>query len=116
MEWTIDAKSPSDPIVVSIIGAMDLYSAPQFAQALLLELDETGRRLLIDFSNMDYLDSTGVGAIIRIIQHMNIKRGDLRFSGLGGTPKRVLEMSNIISLMKVHPHQRDVLTLWGDSR
>jgi len=116
MEWTIDAKNPASPILVTLVGAMDLYSASQFAHAVLGWLDGNGKRLLIDFSNVDYLDSSGVGAIIRIIQHMNLSHGDVRFSGLGGAPKRVLEMSNIISLMKVHPHTSDVLNLWGEQK
>src|SRR5688572_25076351 len=100
MEWTIDAKTGAGPIFVRVVGEMDLYNAPKFAQAILAHINTGGRKLLIDMTGMHYLDSSGVGALIRIIQQMTQVQGDVRFTGLGGSPRKVLEMSNIISLMK----------------
>ena len=51
-------------------------------------------------SGVSYLDSTGVGAIIRLVQAAKKMGRELRFSGISGTPRRVLVMSNIISIMK----------------
>jgi anti-anti-sigma factor len=114
MEWTIDAKTGTGPIFVRVVGEMDLYNAPKFAQAILAQISTGGRKLLIDMTEMHYLDSSGVGALIRIIQQMTQVQGDVRFTGLGGSPRKVLEMSNIISLMKVHTHEEEVLKLWGE--
>ena len=46
--------------LVHLRGNCDLYSAPKF-KASILERIEAGRaRILIDMSEIDYLDSTGV--------------------------------------------------------
>lgn len=115
MEWTIDAKNGSGLVFVRVAGEMDLYNAPKFAQAVLGHISTGGRKVLIDMSAMHYLDSSGVGALIRIIQQTAQAQGDLRFVGLSGSPRKVLEMSNIISLMKVHANEDEVLKLWGET-
>jgi anti-sigma B factor antagonist len=85
---------------VALKGDCDLYSAPAFAKAMLSRLAEGCGNLRFDFSGVDYLDSTGVGAIIRILQEAKRRGRELRFSGIAGSPRKVLKMSNILALMR----------------
>jgi len=85
---------------VSISGECDLYSAPAFAKALIGKINGGAKRLRLDLSGVTYLDSTGVGALIRVIQAAKANGCELVFRGIGGSPRKVLKMSNIISLMR----------------
>jgi len=86
-------------------GDCDLYSAPSLRKAILHRIGRGVRKLRLDFGAVEYLDSSGVGAIIQIMKAMKIVHGDLAFRGVRGAPKRVLEMSNVISLMRVEPSE-----------
>ena len=83
-----------------VLGECDLYNAQHLTKAALERLARGVKRLRIDMSGVSYLDSTGVGAIIRLVQSAKNMGRELRFSGISGTPRRVLVMSNIISIMK----------------
>jgi len=83
-----------------VLGECDLYNAQHLTKAALERLAKGVVRLRIDMSGLSYLDSTGVGAIIRLVQSAKKMGRDLRFSGISGTPRKVLTMSNIISIMK----------------
>ncbi len=80
-------------------GECDLYSAPLFAISVVSMIRNGERKLEIDMSRLSYLDSTGVGSIIRILQAMRENKGELRFHGIGGMPRRVLRLSNVIGIM-----------------
>jgi len=99
MEWTLD--DCEGRTTVRMVGDCDLYSAPRFKTAMLRKIEDGVRRLLLDMSGVRYLDSTGVGAIICILQAARKSGGELRFSGVSGSPRRVLEMSSILPLMKL---------------
>jgi anti-sigma B factor antagonist len=103
MEWMIHARDAGGFENVALKGDCDLYSAPAFAKAMLSHIAEGAGRLRFDLSGVDYLDSTGVGAIIRILQEAKKRGCELRFSGIGGTPRKVLKMSNILALMREDP-------------
>ncbi|HTX73186.1 MAG TPA: STAS domain-containing protein [Rectinemataceae bacterium] len=107
MEWSYEEHEGRT--VVRMTGDCDLYSAPRFKAAVIDKVESGTGRLLIDLSAVRYLDSTGVGALISILQLMKQRGGELRFRGVTGSPKRVLEMSGIISLMKMEvPAGREI--------
>jgi anti-sigma B factor antagonist len=98
MEWTVSTRIGVVEVVVT--GDCDLYSAPAFAAAMLARIREGATALRLDFSGVDYLDSTGVGAIIRMLQEAKKRGCALSFRGIGGSPRKVLRMSNILGLLR----------------
>jgi anti-sigma B factor antagonist len=105
MEW--EASNSGDGCEeVRLCGDCDLYAAPAFAKAMLEGIAGGTRRLRLDFSRVDYLDSSGVGAIIRILQESRRSGCELSFRGVAGSPRKVLRMSNILGLMREEPTPR----------
>jgi anti-sigma B factor antagonist len=80
-------------------GDCDLYSAPRFKADVLKRIDDGVRRIQIDMSEVDYLDSSGVGAIICILKAAKRSGGEVRFRGLAGNPRQVLARTNILGMM-----------------
>jgi len=100
MEWLISQPDTDGFENVIVTGDCDLYAAPSFAKAMRDRIAGGSTRLRFDLSKVDYLDSTGVGAIIRILQEGRRSGTELLFRGVKGTPRKVLRMSNILSLMR----------------
>jgi anti-anti-sigma factor len=100
MEWTVSPPDEGGYENVILRGDCDLYAAPPFAAAMRERIVAGSRKIRLDLEGVDYLDSTGVGAIIRILQEARKIGGEIRFRGVGGSPRKVLKMSNILSLMK----------------
>ncbi|MBN1242061.1 MAG: STAS domain-containing protein [Spirochaetales bacterium] len=86
---------------VLLDGDCDLYSAPSMRDAILALIARGTRRLRLDFGKVGYLDSTGVGSIIRILHAMKAIGGTVVFRGLAGSPRKVLEYCNVISVMRL---------------
>lgn len=81
-------------------GDCDLYAAPAFAKAMQSRIGSGAKKLRIDLTGVAYLDSTGVGAIIRILQEAKRSNCEIHFRGIEGSPRKVLKMSNILAIMK----------------
>ncbi len=101
MEWSFSEHESGSRIVVRMAGDCDLYNAPRFKAAVLGKMESGVRRLVFEMSELRYLDSTGVGAIIGILQAAKRLGGELSFVGLGGGPRRVLAMTSILPLMRM---------------
>lgn len=100
MDWIVSAPDAGGYENVLLKGDCDLYSAPAFAASMRSRISDGAKRLRIDLAGVDYLDSTGVGAIIRILQEAKRSGCDIRFRGIEGSPRKVLKMSNILAIMK----------------
>jgi len=113
MEIAFRPGTRPDQIVVIPTGDIDLYASVGFCNAVLARLEGGTPKMVLDFTGVRYLDSSGVGALIRLLQKARTLGGEIRVANLGGTPRKVLEMSNIISLLKVSPDVASALQAWG---
>lgn len=113
MEITFRPGVRPDQVVVVPSGDLDLYASVAFCNTVLAKLESGTPRMVLDLGGIRYLDSSGVGALIRLLQRARALGGEIRVACLSGTPKRVLEMSNIITLLKVAPDVDSALRAWG---
>lgn len=54
----------SSAVVVSVRGEVDNDTAPQLRQALSTAFSDGVRQLVVDLSETDFLDSSGLGALV----------------------------------------------------
>jgi anti-sigma B factor antagonist len=103
MEWKTAPKDDDGFSLVTVAGDFDLYSAPAFGREMLSSIADGASRLRLDLTGVDYLDSTGVGALIRILQAAKKTGCELRFTGIRGSPRKVLKMCSVLTLMREDP-------------
>ena len=84
---------------LEVSGDLDLYSAPDLLRKNMEILQQQISHLHLDFSRINYLDSSGVGTIIKTLQVAKARGIKLTFSGIQGTPRKVLSMANILPLL-----------------
>jgi len=113
MEISYRPGKKPDQVVVVPVGDLDLYASVSFCNAVLARLEGGTPRMVIDLGGVRYLDSSGVGALIRLLQKAKTLGGEIRVANLAGTPKKVLEMSNVIILLKPSPDVETALKAWG---
>lgn len=100
MDIDFQAGPATDQLILRLKGDLDLYHSPQFGKLLQEKVQQGIRRFVLNLSELHYLDSSGTGVLIRALQLVKPVRGGVLVVGLSGTPKKVLEMSNIISLLR----------------
>ncbi|MDR2768856.1 MAG: STAS domain-containing protein [Treponema sp.] len=90
-------------LTAEISGDCDLYNAQHLFADMTEKINGGYKTLCMDFSGVGYLDSSGIWAIIRIIKHAQSSGADLVFRGITGTVRKVLRLSNILSIIKEGP-------------
>jgi anti-sigma B factor antagonist len=86
--------------VVTVYGELDVASAPTLREQL-IELVASGSHMLVlDLEGLDFLDSTGLGAIISALKRARTNGGDLR---LVCTQSRIRRLFEITALDKAFP-------------
>jgi anti-anti-sigma factor len=97
--------------IVAIDGELDLSTAPQLEE--MLEGDgEAG--LLIDLSGCEFIDSTGIGLIVRTWQRLDADRDESarsRFAlcGLSAQVRRLLQITGLESSIETYRDRDEAL-------
>jgi anti-anti-sigma factor len=99
MEMVFSENRETQTLTARVSGDCDLYSAGDLFTGMIRGMAGGYKMVYIDFSGLVYLDSSGIGAIIKIVKFSRDKKIPLRFRGIQGSPRRVLKMSNILTLL-----------------
>lgn len=54
--------------IIGLYGELDIYASEDFKEEGIKYLKETEDDLYLDFSNLEYIDSTGLGSLIAILK------------------------------------------------
>ncbi len=64
MELTVERTGGGGVPVVRVSGEVDVHSAPRLRDGVAVELETAPSKVVIDLTNVGFLDSTGLGALV----------------------------------------------------
>ncbi|MFI7434504.1 STAS domain-containing protein [Micromonospora haikouensis] len=66
MELSLATRAVGEHTVLEVGGEVDVYTAPRLRERLLELIDGGARHVVVDLGRVDFLDSTGLGALKRL--------------------------------------------------
>jgi anti-sigma B factor antagonist len=94
--------------VVHLAGELDLYNAHTVREALIGCCEEAPDRLVVDLSEVKFIDSTALGVLIEARTRLPNRRGFMLASP-GLETRRALEISGLDRHFAVHPSFEEAL-------
>ncbi|MDT7573024.1 MAG: anti-sigma factor antagonist [Actinomycetota bacterium] len=81
---------PAEPVVVSFHGELTIKEAPQLRDSLLAAIRAGGQLVVVDFSDVSFVDQSAMGVLIGARARLVRGGGDLRLAGLQPKVARVV--------------------------
>jgi anti-sigma B factor antagonist len=100
-EPVLAVEKQGDACVVKLAGELDLYNAPKVRQALIDACADMPGRIVVDLSEVEFIDSTALGVLIEARTQLNNRRAFL-LAGPGLETRRALEISGLDRHFAVH--------------
>jgi anti-sigma B factor antagonist len=97
----LGVEREGDACVVKLGGDLDLYNAPQVRQALMEACEDAPGRVVVDLSEVEFVDSTALGVLIEARTRLNNRRAFL-LAAPGLETRRALEISGLDRHFTVH--------------
>jgi anti-sigma B factor antagonist len=69
--------SHGDWVVLSVIGDLDLATAPGLRQDVLALISEGRRHVVVDLGPTDFVDSVGIGMLVAVLKRLRVHGGEL---------------------------------------
>jgi anti-sigma B factor antagonist len=100
-EPVLGVEKQGNACVVRLGGELDLYNAPQVRQALADSCSDSPGRIVVDLSEVEFIDSTALGVLIEARTRLDNRRAFL-LAAPGLETKRALEISGLDRHFTVH--------------
>lgn len=82
--------------VLEISGRLNLGNSLQSIETSIRRLIAEGvRKLVVDLSGLNYIDSSGIGLLVSSSGHMEQSGGQMRIAGAHGTVARALDVAHV---------------------
>ncbi|HMP90474.1 MAG TPA: STAS domain-containing protein [Kiritimatiellia bacterium] len=89
--------------ILRLDGALDAYSFPRLEHAFNQLRDKQRNQIVLDCSNLDYINSASLGALIGFARKVREQGGDLKLAAL--TPKiySIVELLGFDKMLQIFP-------------
>jgi anti-sigma B factor antagonist len=101
MELSVEQRPQA--AVLRLEGRLDLVSAPGFRQRVVALVGAGQRQLVADLSALEFVDSSGLGALIGGLKTTRAAGGELRIAGSGAQVLAALRLTKLDRVL--HPYE-----------
>ena len=89
-------------LTVALTGEIDHTCARGYINAIAAKIEAyTPEVCVLDFSEVSFMDSSGIAVVINALRGMKAVDGQLRLEGIGHQPMRVFRASGIDKLIDI---------------
>ena len=89
-------------LTVALTGEIDHHRAKHYIHAITAKIEAyTPDQCVLDFSEVTFVDSSGIAVVINALRCMNMLGGKLILSGIGQQPMKVFRAAGIDKLIEI---------------
>lgn len=99
-----------DCAVLRAAGEVDLYSAPQLRERVIQLLADGIRHIIADLREVDFLDSTGLGALVGSLKRLREQDGSLELVTGAGKIPQLFRITGLIRVFALHQSVLEAIT------
>lgn len=95
--------------VIRVAGRLNMVAAPELRDVVANAVAAGKPRLVVDLADVEFMDSSGLGALIGALKTTRQAGGDLRIASAGEQVSMVLQLSNVDRILKPYRSTDDAL-------
>ncbi|MEQ8156081.1 MAG: anti-sigma F factor antagonist [Clostridiaceae bacterium] len=93
-------KKDGSELIVSLTGELDHHSAEEVRVKIDDRIDRDGiKNLILDFSSVTFMDSSGIGVVIGRYKKLTRKNGKVFIAGASKNVERVFQLSGLYKII-----------------
>lgn len=96
-------------VVLSLSGDVDLNASPALRQDLLSVADAKPSKVVLEMAGVSYMDSSGISALVELMQRLKRSRGDLVLCALAPRVRGILDTARLDKVFTIKLTEAEAL-------
>ncbi len=98
-QFALQTASRDGTVVVSLTGELDIRTSPELQHTLATAQSGDARSVVVDLSELQFIDSTGLRVLLRAKRHANDGGSELHVRNARAEVRRLLEIAGVLELL-----------------
>lgn len=99
--------------VIDIKGEITGATEPVLMDAYNRAADDATRAVVLNFSDLDYMNSTGIGLLVTLLVRANRQKQKMLAFGLNEHYRQIFELTRLDEAVSIHDDEDDALASAG---
>ncbi len=99
--------------LIALDGEMDLYNASDLKDKVESVLGRGIQRMILDLQLLEYIDSSGISALLYTFTQCKTRAVQLYFVNVKGSVRKVIELTSLIGFFPIAENVNDALSKLG---
>jgi len=105
----IKTEDKSGAMVCYMNGEIDINTAPQIKKIFDKIISEKKQKILVNFKDVTYIDSSGLATLVEMLKHIRGYNGKLKLSNLSSKIKSLFEITKLDKLFDIVSNEEEAL-------
>jgi anti-sigma B factor antagonist len=106
---TLQTQLQNDVAVIRCRGRIVLGAEADLLQSELDERTQLRKKVVLNLAETDYLDSFGLGTLVRALSVLRANGGELKLCELHPSVLNVLRITNLLTVFAAYPSEREAI-------
>ena len=94
--------------ILRVSGRLDSHTAPRLIEQS-AQVQAEGRNLVINLSGVTFLGSSGVGALLILVDQFQQQAGSVHFAAISDSARSVVDLLDLEAYLPVHDTEEEAL-------
>jgi anti-sigma B factor antagonist len=113
----IDVRKSSDVIIVDFSGRLAVGVSDEVLPQVINELLSEGhKKILLNLSDVDYIDSNGLGELVQALKAAGRHGASLRLLNPQDRVRKTLKLTNLLPMFLTHQSEPDALSAFANEQ
>jgi len=105
----IKEEKASDEVICVPEGEINISNSPELRKAFDSIIKRNEKKVLVDFSGVPYIDSSGLATLVEMFQRLKKIGGRLRFNSMESKVKSIFELTKLHRLFEIFEDRNSAL-------
>jgi len=95
--------------VIDVSGQLDAFTTPDVKAEFKKLTDARNYKLVLNLQKVDYVNSTGIGAIVAVAQQVRRRKGDLKLFGMKEDIRKVFDLVGASKILEIFETEQEAI-------
>jgi len=95
--------------ILRLDGRLDLESSASLKTATNELIDDSYNKLIFNLKGVDFINSSGLGALVSILKNVRSNKGNLKLAGLAEYVMEVFDITQLSNIFEIYQDENQAL-------
>lgn len=106
-------KAGQNSAIIDIHGEINAFAESVLMEAYTQATNEGAHNLILNFSGLDYMNSSGIGLLVTLLIRANRQKQRLMACGLSEHYQQIFELTRLNEAIVIYPGEKEAVAAAG---